>query len=34
MMLVTIQGLRVFGKTGPSETELAEVVDAAVRALD
>ncbi len=34
MMLVTIQGLRVFGKTGPSETELSEVVDAAVRALN
>jgi TetR/AcrR family transcriptional regulator, transcriptional repressor for nem operon len=34
LMLVTIQGLRVLGKTGPSEVELAEVVDAAVRVLD
>jgi TetR/AcrR family transcriptional repressor of nem operon len=33
MLLVTIQGLRVFGKTGPSEQELSEVVEIAMRAL-
>jgi TetR/AcrR family transcriptional regulator, transcriptional repressor for nem operon len=30
----TVQGLRVLGKTGPSESELAEVVDMALKALD
>ncbi len=32
--LVTIQGLRVLGKTGPSEQDLTEVVETALRALD
>ena len=34
LLLCTVQGLRVLGKTGPSEQELAEVVDAALRALN
>ena len=34
MMLCTIQGLRVLGKTGPSEADLAEVVAVALRVLD
>ena len=29
MLLCTIQGLRVLGKTGPSEQDMAEVVDTA-----
>ena len=33
MLLCTIQGLRVLGKTGPSEQEMAELVDVALRAL-
>jgi len=33
LLLCTIQGLRVLGKTGPSEQEMAEVVDVALRAL-
>jgi TetR/AcrR family transcriptional repressor of nem operon len=33
MLLVTIQGLRVLGKTGPSEQEMAEVVETAMRVL-
>jgi TetR/AcrR family transcriptional repressor of nem operon len=33
MLLCTVQGLRVLGKTGPSERELAEVVDVAMRVL-
>ena len=33
MLLCTIQGLRVLGKTGPSEQDMAEVVDTAMRAL-
>jgi TetR/AcrR family transcriptional repressor of nem operon len=32
-LLVTIQGLRVLGKTGPSEQELTEVVETALRIL-
>jgi TetR/AcrR family transcriptional regulator, transcriptional repressor for nem operon len=32
-LLCTVQGLRVFGKSGPSEAEMAEVVEAALRAL-
>jgi len=34
LLLCTIQGLRVLGKTAPSEQELAEMVDAALRILD
>lgn len=34
MLLCTIQGLRVLGKTGPSEQDMAEVVETALRALD
>jgi TetR/AcrR family transcriptional repressor of nem operon len=34
LLLCTVQGLRVLGKTGPSEQDMAEVVDAALRALD
>ncbi|MGO8832824.1 MAG: TetR/AcrR family transcriptional regulator [Roseiarcus sp.] len=33
LLLCTVQGLRVLGKTGPSEQELAELVDAALRVL-
>jgi TetR/AcrR family transcriptional repressor of nem operon len=33
LLLCTIQGLRVLGKTGPSETEMAELVDAVMRSL-
>jgi TetR/AcrR family transcriptional regulator, transcriptional repressor for nem operon len=33
MLLCTVQGLRVLGKTGPSEQDMAEVVDTAMRAL-
>jgi TetR/AcrR family transcriptional repressor of nem operon len=33
LLLCTVQGLRVLGKTGPSERELAELVDIAMRAL-
>ncbi len=33
LLLCTIQGLRVLGKTGPSAQDMAEVVDAAMRAL-
>ena len=33
LLLCTIQGLRVLGKTGPTETEMAELVDAVMRAL-
>jgi TetR/AcrR family transcriptional regulator, transcriptional repressor for nem operon len=33
LLLCTVQGLRVLGKTGPSEQELAELVDVAVRVL-
>ena len=33
MLLCTIQGLRVLGKTGPSEQEMTEVVETALRAL-
>ena len=33
LLLCTVQGLRVLGKTGPSEAETEEVVDAALRAL-
>jgi TetR/AcrR family transcriptional repressor of nem operon len=32
--LVTIQGLRVLGKTGPSERDMTEVVETALRILD
>ena len=32
--LCTIQGLRVLGKSGPAESELVEVVDMALKALD
>ena len=31
MLLCTVQGLRVLGKTGPSEQDMAELVDAALR---
>jgi TetR/AcrR family transcriptional repressor of nem operon len=34
LMLCTIQGLRVLGKTKPAERELADMVDLAMRALD
>jgi TetR/AcrR family transcriptional repressor of nem operon len=34
LMLCTIQGLRVLGKTAPAEHELADMVDLAMRALD
>ena len=34
MLLCTIQGLRVLGKTGPSEQDMAELVDVALRVLD
>lgn len=34
VLLCTIQGLRVLGKTGPSESETAEVVDLTLRILD
>lgn len=33
-LVCTIQGLRVLGKTGPSESETAEVVDQVLRILD
>lgn len=33
-LVCTIQGLRVLGKTGPSESETAEVIDLALRILD
>jgi TetR/AcrR family transcriptional regulator, transcriptional repressor for nem operon len=33
LLLCTIQGLRVLGKTGPSERHLAELVDVALRVL-
>jgi len=33
MLVCTIQGLRVLGKTGPSEREMAEVVETALRCL-
>jgi TetR/AcrR family transcriptional repressor of nem operon len=33
LLLCTVQGLRVLGKTGPSEAETAEIVDVALRAL-
>src|SRR5271167_981445 len=33
MLLCTIQGLRVLGKTGPSEQDMTEVVETALRAL-
>ena len=33
MLLCTIQGLRVLGKTGPSEQEMTEVVETALPAL-
>jgi TetR/AcrR family transcriptional repressor of nem operon len=33
MLVCTIQGLRVLGKTGPSEQDMAEVVETALRAL-
>lgn len=34
VLLCTVQGLRVLGKTGPSESETAEVVDLTLRILD
>ena len=34
VLLCTIQGLRVLGKTGPSEKETAEVVDQVLKILD
>ena len=34
MLLCTIQGLRVLGKTGPSEQDMSELVDVALRVLD
>jgi TetR/AcrR family transcriptional regulator, transcriptional repressor for nem operon len=34
MLLCTVQGLRVLGKTGPSEQEMTEIVDTALRSLD
>lgn len=34
LLLCTVQGLRVLGKTGPSENEMAEVVDVALRTLN
>lgn len=34
LMVCTIQGLRVLGKTGPSEAELTDMVDLALRVLD
>jgi TetR/AcrR family transcriptional repressor of nem operon len=34
LLLCTIQGLRVLGKTAPRESEVAEVVDLALRVLD
>jgi TetR/AcrR family transcriptional regulator, transcriptional repressor for nem operon len=33
MLVVTIQGLRVFGKTAPEEAEMVDVVDLAMRAI-
>ncbi|WP_158813621.1 TetR/AcrR family transcriptional regulator [Methylocapsa sp. S129] len=33
LLLCTVQGLRVLGKTGPSESEMAEVVDVALRTM-
>jgi len=33
LLLCTIQGLRVLGKTGPSEAEMAELVDTVMRSL-
>jgi TetR/AcrR family transcriptional repressor of nem operon len=33
MLVCTIQGLRVLGKTGPSEQDMIEVVETALRAL-
>jgi TetR/AcrR family transcriptional repressor of nem operon len=33
LLLCTIQGLRVLGKTGPSEREMAELVDVALRTM-
>jgi len=33
LLLCTIQGLRVLGKTGPSEQDMTEVVEMALRAL-
>jgi TetR/AcrR family transcriptional repressor of nem operon len=33
-LVCTIQGLRVFGKTAPSESEMTEVIDLALKALD
>jgi TetR/AcrR family transcriptional repressor of nem operon len=33
MLVCTIQGLRVLGKTGPSEQDMAEVIEMALRAL-
>lgn len=33
-LLCTIQGLRVLGKTGPSEQDMAQIIDQTVRILD
>lgn len=33
LLLCTIQGLRVLGKTGPSEADMAELVDAVMRSV-
>jgi hypothetical protein len=33
LFLCTIQGLRVLGKTGPSEAETAELVEAVMRTI-
>jgi TetR/AcrR family transcriptional repressor of nem operon len=33
LLLCTVQGLRVLGKTGPREGDLAQLVDVALRAL-
>ncbi|MDB5359022.1 MAG: TetR family transcriptional regulator [Rhodospirillales bacterium] len=33
-LLCTIQGLRVLGKTGPTERDMAEIIDQTVRILD
>jgi TetR/AcrR family transcriptional repressor of nem operon len=34
LLLCTMQGLRVLGKTGPSESEMTEVIDLTLRILD
>jgi TetR/AcrR family transcriptional repressor of nem operon len=33
LLVCTIQGLRVLGKTGPSERDMAELVDVALRTM-